>query len=204
MLRRVSERGGRLSYSTTPTGKVVYEMNIAVFSLLSESGEPLERSVDRVVCSQAIMLSLTGVPGIYLNSLIGSVNWPEGLIGKPDETEFNRRINEQKFDADTIDAELSDRLSRRSRVFTRLSQLLRARRAEPAFRSQAGQEVLKLHESVFALERDLLTARLRSSPFIMSLEALLSLNFRPANGIRCSRAPRRKPNALCHRTRSPG
>ena len=153
MFQKVSERGGRLSYSTTPTGRVVYEMNTAVFSLLSEPGEPLGRSVDRVVCSQAIMLSLTGVPGIYLNSLIGSVNWPEGLIGKPHETEFNRSINEQKFDADTIDAELSDKLSRRSQVFTRLSQLLRARRAEPAFHPQAGQEVLKLHESVFALER---------------------------------------------------
>ena len=129
-------------------------MNIAVFSLLSEPGEPLERSVDKVVCSQAIMLSLAGVPGIYLNSLIGSVNWPQGLIGKPHETEFNRSINEQKFDADTIDAELSDTLSRRSQVFTRLSQLLRARHAEPAFHPQAGQEVLKLHESVFALERN--------------------------------------------------
>ena len=159
MFHKVSERGGRLSYSTTPTGGVVYEMNIAVFSLLSGPGEPLERSVDRVVCSQAIMLSLAGVPGIYLNSLIGSVNWPEGLIGKPYETEFNRSINEQKFDADTIDAELSDKLSRRSQVFTRLSQLLRARRAEPAFRPQAGQEVLKLHQSVFALERNSVDGR---------------------------------------------
>ena len=91
MFQKVSERGGRLSYSTTPTGRVVYEMNIAVFSLLSEPGEPLERSVDRVVCSQAIMLSLSG-SSWHLPQFPHRLSQ---LAGRPDRKARRNRVQSQ-------------------------------------------------------------------------------------------------------------
>jgi sucrose phosphorylase len=126
-------------------------LNISYFDALSDPGgdEPLSVQVDRFVVSQAIMLALAGVPGIYVHSLFGSRNWVEGML----QSGHNRTINRQKLDRATLEQELANPISLRSRVFAAYKQLLLARASDPAFHPFGGQKVMSLNEHVFALLR---------------------------------------------------
>ena len=151
--------GGRVSYRSNPDGtQSVYELNVSYFDALSDPAaeEPLQVQVARFIASQAIMLALAGVPGIYVHSLLGSRSWQEGV----QRTGRNRTINRQKLDYETLVGQMEDPGALRHRVFAAYSALLRARRVEPAFHPFAPQDVLLLHPSVFALLR---TARDGSS-----------------------------------------
>jgi sucrose phosphorylase len=144
--------GGRVSYKANSDGsQSVYELNISYFDALSDpaADEPLEIQVRRFVVSQAIMLALAGVPGIYVHSLLGSRSWQEGVA----ETGRNRTINRQKFDRARLETELADPGSLRSQVYTAYRTLLRARAVEPAFDPYGEQRVLDVGAGVFALLR---------------------------------------------------
>jgi len=144
--------GGRVSYKTDPEGtQSVYELNISYFDALSNpaAGEPLQVQVARLIVSQAIMLALAGVPGIYVHSLFGSRSWQEGV----QQTGRNRTINRQKLDYQVLLRELANPDALRHRVFGAYSALLRARRSEAAFHPFAPQRVLSLHPSLFAVLR---------------------------------------------------
>ncbi len=144
--------GGRVSYKNNADGsRSVYELNISYFDALSEPGadEPLDVQVARFIVSQAIMLSLAGVPGIYVHSLFGSRSWREGV----ELTGHNRTINRQKLDRAALERELGDPASLRGRVFSAYTHLLRVRAAEPALHPFAEQRVLALHPGVFAVLR---------------------------------------------------
>jgi len=144
--------GGRVSYKANPDGsRTVYELNISYFDALSNpaAGEALAVQVKRFIASQAIMLALAGVPGIYVHSLLGSQSWHEGVT----HTGHNRTINRQKFDRTSLERELAEPTLLRCQVFAAYTRLLRARAAEPAFHPYGGQRVLFLNEGVFALIR---------------------------------------------------
>jgi sucrose phosphorylase len=144
--------GGRVSYKNNPDGsRSVYELNISYFDALSDpaADEPLETQVRRFVVSQAIMLALAGVPGIYVHSLLGSRSWHEGVA----QTGRNRTINREKFDRAKLEAELADPGSLRSQVYAAYRALLEARAVEPAFDPYGEQRVLDVGEGVFALLR---------------------------------------------------
>jgi sucrose phosphorylase len=144
--------GGRVSYKANPDGsQSVYELNISYFDALSDpaSAEPMDVQVKRFVVSQAIMLALAGVPGIYAHSLLGSQSWHEGVA----QTGRNRTINRQKFDRAHLERELADPGSVRSRVFAAYRDLLHARASEAAFHPLGRQKVLDAGEGVFALLR---------------------------------------------------
>jgi sucrose phosphorylase len=144
--------GGRLGLKTNPDGsQSVYELNISYFDALSDptGGEPLAVQVKRFICSQAIMLSLAGLPGIYVHSLLGSRSWQEGVS----LTGHNRTINREKMERTSVDSELADPTSLRHQVFAAYERLLRARSSQPAFHPHGEQRVQFLNESVFALLR---------------------------------------------------
>ncbi|MBX3061710.1 MAG: sugar phosphorylase [Anaerolineae bacterium] len=157
MIERVKAHGGRISEKRNADGSTSpYEMNIVYFDALSAPDDPL--AVDRFICSQAIMLALQGIPGIYLHSLLGSRNWQEGV----EETGRARSINRQKLDVETLEAELKEAGSIRARVFSRYLDLLKQRRSNPAFHPNANQRVLYVGTSIFALERTALDGSQRA------------------------------------------
>ncbi len=152
LVERTKNHGGYVSYKTNKDGsQSVYELNISYFDALSDpaSSEPLSRQVDRFVASQAIMLSLQGVPGIYVHSLFGSRSWRAGV----EQTGRYRTINREKFDRAALEAALEAPDSRRHRVFNAYRQLLKARRAHPAFHPNGPQQILDLGPGLFALTR---------------------------------------------------
>ncbi len=152
LVDKALEHGGLISYKHNADGlQAPYEMNINYFNALSNPNgdEPLNVQVDRFIASQAMMLSLLGVPGIYFHSLFGSRGWLEGVK----QTGRNRTINREKCQLDELQNELADEDSLRSKVFTRYSQLLKARSSSSAFHPHGTQKILDVHPSVFAVER---------------------------------------------------
>jgi sucrose phosphorylase len=149
---RTLAHGGRVSLRAKPDGsQSVYELNISFFDLLSDpaGAEPRQVQAARFVASQAIVLALAGVPGIYVHSLLGSRNWQEGVA----QTGQNRSINREKLDRARLEAELAGPASLRRIVLDAFRRLLRARTSEPAFHPFGRQRVLDAGDAVFALLR---------------------------------------------------
>jgi glucosylglycerate phosphorylase len=152
LVAKTLAHGGLISYKYNADGtQSPYEMNINYFDALSDpaGNEPLDLQVDRFIASQATMLSLVGMPGIYFHSLFGSRGWIEGV----QQSKRNRTINRQKLQLDQLQQELQDESSLRSKVFTRYCQLLKARSSCSAFHPHGTQDILDVHPSVFAVER---------------------------------------------------
>ncbi|WP_345324441.1 alpha-amylase family glycosyl hydrolase [Candidatus Villigracilis proximus] len=144
--------GGLVSYKHNADGtQSPYEMNVNYFDALSNpnGNESLSLQIKRFIAAQAIILALTGLPGIYFHSLFGSRGWLDGV----QQTGRNRTINREKCDFDILQSELADEDSLRSKVFTRYCQLLNARKSTTAFHPHGRQNILNIHPAVFAVER---------------------------------------------------
>ncbi len=154
LVRRTEARGGGVSYRAVKGGRRrPYELNITYFDALTEPGEAErapERAVARFLASQAIMLALQGLPGIYFHSLFGSRNDAEAVA----RTGQLRAINRQKLDLDALESDLAQASTLRARVFRGYARLLRARREQPALSPYAGQWVLDLGPGLFTLLRE--------------------------------------------------
>ena len=142
--------GGQVSYKTNQDGtQSVYELNITLFDMLNHPDTPLEVGLKRFMASQAIMLSLAGVPGIYIHSLFGSPNSYESV----EETGRARSINRKKFHLEDIEKALSDEKSRTYQVFESYLHFLKVRKEQGSFNPLAPQEILEIDERVFGLLR---------------------------------------------------
>jgi sucrose phosphorylase len=150
MAERVLALGGFVSYKANGDGsQAAYELNISYLNALAlpnvtESEGLIAR---RFLASQAIMLALRGIPGIYFHSLFGSQNWLEGV----QKTGRNRTINRQKLQRSELEQALKHGL--RKLVFSGYCALLHIRTAEKAFHPVGKQEILNLHPAVFAILR---------------------------------------------------
>jgi sucrose phosphorylase len=152
MADRVEDLGGNVSYQATPGGgRLPYELNINYLDALGEPNvdETEELVARRFLTSQAVMLSLQGMPAIYFHSLFGSRGWPDGVV----QTGAYRTVNRQKLERQRIEDELRIGGSLRNVVFSGYTALLRARAAHTAFAPSAEQRIIRLHRSVFAVMR---------------------------------------------------
>ena len=187
----VQALGGYVSYKRNPDGtESAYELNINFMDALASpetlrppaSKEDPDLVVDRFLVSQAIMLALRGVPGIYFHSLFGSRSWHEGvkLTGR------SRTINRQKLDRARLERELSDEGSIRGQVFSRYTSLLSSRIGNSAFHPNGNQLILDLDPSLFSLLRSSIDKRqqvlclhnVSSKPIELSID----LSRLPVNG----------------------
>ncbi len=149
LIDRVKERGGLVSYKSTPDGDAPYELNVSYLDAIAEQSLPVEKRAAKFLSSQAVMLAMAGVPGIYIHSLLGSGNWSQGVK----QTGINRAINREKLDYKNLLNELDDEKSLRGRIFGGFKMMLKARRAHKAFHPSADQIIYGISQSVFALMR---------------------------------------------------
>lgn len=136
----VRQRGGHVSTRRRPDGTdSPYELNITYFSALApENRDDVDLHVRRFLTTQAVMLTLQGMPAVYFHSLVGTPNDDEGVA----DTGRARTINRRKFGRAELDALLSDASSPQRRVFDGYRELLRVRRSQPAFHPDAPQAVI--------------------------------------------------------------
>ena len=148
LVQRVEERGGRVSMRTLPDGsQKPYEMNVTYVDAL---GDPdLKTAVDRFLCSQAVALSLRGIPAIYIHSLLGTANDIEGV----EESGQNRRINRHKWELAELETALEGEDPRMEKIFAKYSRWLKRRQGNPAFHPSADQQILDFGPEIFAFMR---------------------------------------------------
>lgn len=150
---RAEAHGGHVSYKNNPDGtQSPYELNITLFDALTHPDEQRaspSRAIERFVATNAIMLALQGVPGIYIHSLFGSPNYHAGVAASGRA----RSINREKWHFAELAARLEDPGSRASTVLARFRALLAARAAQRAFHPGAPQRVLALDDSAFVVLR---------------------------------------------------
>lgn len=151
------QHGGQVSYKTNQDGsRSVYELNITLYDVLNDPENPdLEVDVRRFLASQVIMLSLAGVPGIYVHSLFGSRNCQPCLK----RTGRARSINREKFQKGDLISALKAPASRMASVFSGYRRLLSRRAEQAAFHPEGQQRLLiqkngPLGEAVFGLARE--------------------------------------------------
>lgn len=172
LLEEVRLRGGRVSTKRNADGtESPYELNITYFSALGPpfaapgngpaardaTGAPTAGDdalhVRRFLASQAVMLALRGIPGVYFHSLVGTPNDNDGVA----RTGRARSINRRKFLRDQLDARLADDGSAPARVLAGYRKLLAVRTTQPAFHPDGPQEPLQTGDAA-------LVAFLRSAP----------------------------------------
>ena len=149
---RTLAHGGHISSKTDPDGSSSpYELNITFFDLLNNpsGNEPVDLQVRRFLVSQAILLSMSGIPGIYIHSLLGSRNYTQGV----QETGQPRTINREKLLLEDVLKDLANPVSLRHAVFKGYKHLLSHRIQHSAFHPNGEQRVLSLNDAVFSLLR---------------------------------------------------
>lgn len=151
LVDRAVAHGGHVSYKANPDGtRSPYELNITLFDALNDPAHPNpELDERRFLASQVIMLSLAGVPGVYVHSLFGSGNCHACV----EATGRARSINRASFDATALEEELASPGGRSARILLAYRHLLRARAGQPAFHPEGPQAVLPLGPALFALAR---------------------------------------------------
>ncbi len=147
LIKHVESAGGRINWRTMPDGsKSPYELNVTYFSALCGRDEP-ELGASRFLCSQALALSLRGVPGIYIHSLTATENYQEGV----EKTGQNRTINRRKWELPELKEHLSQGMAKE--VFSRYLRMLRRRSNHPAFHPDAEQKVYDVDAELFVHSR---------------------------------------------------
>ncbi len=149
MVEGTRRRGGMVKTRRTEEGEdKPYEMNITYYDALRDP-EDGELDMDRYMCSQAVMLELQGVPGVYIHNLFATPNDRAAA----EQTGETRAINRSTFDIYELEQQLDDPDSRAARAFDRYSHLLKVRKEQPAFHPDGSQVILNPGENAFALLR---------------------------------------------------
>lgn len=155
VVEAVRARGGLINTRRRPDGSdAPYELNITYVDAMSPTAKgetpDVELHARRFLASQAIMLSLPGMPAVYFHSLIGSQNDYAGV----EASGINRRINRHKYDLRELESHLADDDSLAVRIHSGYRQLLSVRRSNPAMHPDAPLQLLDAPNSqVLAFER---------------------------------------------------
>lgn len=150
MVDKTLERGGKVSYKNNSDGtKSPYELNINYMDALGYKDDSNDLKAKRFIASQGILLSIIGVPGIYIHSLVGSRNYINGVK----ESGINRRINREKLQYNQLLNEINNENSIRHMIFEAYKKLLKIRKNKLVFSPNSKQNVLFIDSRLFSIER---------------------------------------------------
>lgn len=152
MVNDLKQEGALVSYKRNSDGSnSPYEINVTYLDALSKRKDKADIRVKRFLVAHSILLTLPGVPAIYIQSVLGGRNYNKGV----EKTGMNRTINRQKYLFRELEQELNDENSIKSSVFKGLSELIQVRKKEPLFHPNVDFEVLDLGNEIFAYQRGL-------------------------------------------------
>jgi glycosidase len=150
MVEDLKNEGALVNYKKNPDGsESPYEINVTYMDALNKQSDDDEIRVKRFLVAHSILLTLPGVPAVYIQSVLGSRNDYDGVS----KTGMNRSINRQKYNLTEIEQELANSDSLRYKVFSELTTIIQSRKNEALFHPNAAMEVVDLGEKVFAFKR---------------------------------------------------
>lgn len=143
--------GGEVTYrQTLEQGLKAYEINITLASLLQENFEhENKKGLERFILSQAIAMSIEGIPAIYIQSIFASQNDRKGF----EKTGMARRINRKQWHYDDAVHTLTQD-DRGACAFQQLTSLLSIRQGQSAFHPNATQYTLNLGPHLMGIWRE--------------------------------------------------
>jgi sucrose phosphorylase len=147
IVKTVEAKGGFVSYRTRAGKRIPYELNITWRSALKDGDEEL--SIKRYLCSRAIALAMEGIPGVYIQGLMGL----ENDLDTVSMTGVKRDINRSILNSSKVAEILESEDSKERRVFSEFKKLIRIRTGQKAFHPVAAQKVLLLNDRVFSVLR---------------------------------------------------
>lgn len=143
------KNGGVVSYKDNGDGtKSPYELNINYQDALASPEDSDDIRIKRFLAAETILISLQGLPGIYIHSLLGSRN---DYYGK-ETSGIPRRINREKLDVRELSEKLNTQ-SNRKIIFDELIRRLKIRKEYEQFAPDAHQKMIFTDKRVFAFER---------------------------------------------------
>ena len=150
IVQNVENNGGLVSYRAESDGtKTPYELNCSYIDALTHPKEDQNIRVKRMLVTQATILAMPGVPGIYFHSLVGSQNYKDGVK----HSGINRTINREKYNIDWLEKELSKLGSLSKTIFDTFKRMISIRINEEAFNPFGEFNFLTLDSRVFAIEQ---------------------------------------------------
>ena len=150
MIDQLQENGALLSWREHADGtRTVYEVNVSLFDAFKQSGEAVDRTLDRMILAHAILLGLEGVPAIYLHSFVATNN----DFSRVENTGHNRAINRHQWALDELTEQLNDVKSQHAQCLHSIKQLIDIRQRQPAFHPNATQFTLNCGRSIFGFWR---------------------------------------------------
>ncbi|WP_406610973.1 sugar phosphorylase [Agarivorans sp. JK6] len=143
--------GGFVSMKSNGDGtQNPYELNISLFDALQGTRTGSDQwQVERFLCSQKLLLSLQGIPGIYIHSLTATEN-DQSLV---EQTGRTRSINRHRWDRQDFEKLLAQEHSSQALVFQRYRDLLALRKTIAAFHPEAAQRIYDCGDALFVLQR---------------------------------------------------
>ncbi|MEO1225063.1 MAG: alpha-amylase family glycosyl hydrolase [Pseudomonadota bacterium] len=151
MADHVRSNGGLVSMRALPDGGTApYELNISYVDAVASRDDTDAVRAAKFLAAQTILLSVVGVPGIYIHSLLGSRSDHAGV----ERTGQNRSINRERLRLSELEAELAEPSSLRHRVLDGYRRLLTIRRQRTAFHPNAAQRVVRVDDRVFSIVRE--------------------------------------------------
>ncbi len=143
--------GGFVSMKANQNGQdTPYEINISLFDAMQGTRRGTDQwQLQRFICSQAIMLSLQGIPALYILSLTATPN----DLHSVELTGRTRSINRKKWQFDELSALLDAEHTLNHEVFFALQELLQIRRTQPCFHPNSQQNIIDAGNSIFTILR---------------------------------------------------
>ncbi|MBC1903267.1 sugar phosphorylase [Listeria innocua] len=146
----LEKEGALVSYKQNPDGtKSPYEINVTYMDALSKQADTDDLRLARFLVAHAVLMSIPGVPAVYVQSILGSRNDYLGV----ETTGHNRSINRKKYDLAEITAELEQADSLRKETYEALTKLISTRKAESLFHPEIAMEVLESTAELFVVKR---------------------------------------------------
>ncbi|MEF3401032.1 sugar phosphorylase, partial [Listeria monocytogenes] len=94
LVNDLEEEGALVSYKQNPDGsKSPYEINVTYMDALSKQADTDDLRLARFLVAHAVLMSIPGVPAVYVQSILGSRNDYLGV----EATSHNRSINRKKY-----------------------------------------------------------------------------------------------------------
>lgn len=148
LVETAEKHGGFISYREDEAGeKKPYELNSNYMDLLTHPDEPDSLRIKRMILSQAVVMAMPGVPGIYFHSLVGSQNHVRGV----EDTGIKRSINRQKIFWHKLKEQLDTTGSLGNIIFHTMKRLLSIRVNERSFNPFGPFSFPRLNEHVFTI-----------------------------------------------------
>lgn len=196
LAKRAEKHGGKVGYKNNEDGtQSPYELNCNYMDLLSAESDDDETRVKKMLLTQAVMLAMPGIPGIYFHSLVGSRNYYKGV----EESGIKRRINREKLNFEELAKELKISGSLRNNIFTSYKKLLKVRTNEKAFNPFGKAEYFNLEDyKIFVIKRqfnkEIIYAVFNFSNALIKMDALSKnavdlLNHKEVNDVTWNIAP---------------